>query len=172
MDRITGNVGEAIAFSVTATDPDGDPLVLSMHPLPLPAGATLETTRSEPGVITKVLRWTPDLTQGGTYEFFFRVMDPSDLSDTETVTITVPQAFIRGDANGDGELDVSDAVRIPLYLFSQGITLPVPDAADVNDSGEINLTDAVFLLNALFKNGPPPAAPYPDPGVDPTRDNL
>lgn len=80
--------------------------------------------------------------------------------------------FIRGDANGDGEVAVSDAVKILLYLFGRGTMLPVADVDDVDDDGRIAITDAIILLNHLFKGGPSPAAPFPIPGVDPTPDQL
>lgn len=89
-----------------------------------------------------------------------------------TSHVEMAARFIRGDANGDGEVDISDVVRILLHLFQGGIRLEVPDAADVNDDGEINITDSIYLLQFLFKGGPPPPAPFLDPGVDPTPDPL
>ena len=35
-----------------------------------------------------------------------------------------------------------------------------------------NVADVVFGLNFLFRGGPSPRAPYPDPGFDQTSDNL
>ncbi|MFQ5654462.1 MAG: FG-GAP-like repeat-containing protein [Planctomycetota bacterium] len=80
--------------------------------------------------------------------------------------------FIRGDANRDQLVDVSDPVTILIYLFASG-SLECEDAADVNDSGSIDIGDAISLLTHLFVGGgPPPPAPFPDPGPDPTPDNL
>jgi len=62
----------------------------------------------------------------------------------------------RGDANGDGEVTISDAVYLINYLFKDG---PAPDpiqAGDANSDDEIGIVDAVYLVNYLFKNGPPP----------------
>ena len=81
-------------------------------------------------------------------------------------------SFVRGDANADGDVDISDAVTILIYLFSTIITPPCPDACDTNDVEGINLTDAVYLLDFLFRaEGTAPPPPYPEPGPDPTNDD-
>lgn len=80
--------------------------------------------------------------------------------------------FIRGDANGNGGINLTDSVAILGHLF-QGRPLECPDAGDFNDTGTVNLTDAVATLEYLFRPGgiaPPP--PFPEPGVDPTPDGL
>lgn len=80
--------------------------------------------------------------------------------------------FQRGDANADGARDLSDAVSVLLYLFSDGATLPCLSAADTNDSGNIDLADAIYLLSYLFANDIEPAAPFGLCGEDPTPDDL
>ncbi|MGQ9589451.1 MAG: lamin tail domain-containing protein [Planctomycetota bacterium] len=82
-----------------------------------------------------------------------------------------PSTFLRGDANGDGRVDVSDPVKILLYLFG-GALADCEDALDVDDDETISLTDAVWALDYLFKSGPAPLAPFPDPGVDPSGEAL
>jgi hypothetical protein len=89
--------------------------------------------------------------------------------DAITVTSTfVPprDEFKRGDATGDLLVDVSDVVRILLYLFA-GQPLPCADAADVDDDEILGITDAIRLLNYIFLKGPAPSPPFPLPGVDP-----
>jgi hypothetical protein len=44
----------------------------------------------------------------------------------------------------------------------------VIDAGDVNDDGIVDVSDVIYLINYLYKDGPAPPAPFPDPGVDPT----
>jgi hypothetical protein len=80
--------------------------------------------------------------------------------------------FLRGEANGDGRVDLSDAVSILGYLFLGTIAPACPDAADVDDSGALDLSDAVYLLNHLFLGSRQPPEPYPAPGRDPTSDPL
>jgi len=79
---------------------------------------------------------------------------------------------VRGDANNDGVLNVSDAVTILGHLFSGRIVPNCHDRLDVNDDGKINVADTITLLAYLFAGGPPPPPPFPDPGVDPTPDDL
>ncbi len=66
--------------------------------------------------------------------------------------------FVRGDANSDAVVDLSDAVATLFHLFADR-ALDCLDAADSDDSGVINVTDVLSLLGYLFKDGPPPAAP-------------
>jgi hypothetical protein len=78
--------------------------------------------------------------------------------------------FLRGDANGDGVLDISDAVAILSYLFIGGVKPLCLDALDADDSGVLDITDVAYLLGYLFLAQPPPPKPFPENGYDPTRD--
>ncbi|MBT7104976.1 MAG: hypothetical protein HN940_11845, partial [Planctomycetes bacterium] len=80
-------------------------------------------------------------------------------------------SFIRGDVNGDGGIDFSDAVTTLDYLFTGG-TIPCDNAADSNDDGTLNIADAIALLSYLFSGASAPPAPFPDCGIDPTVDAL
>ena len=84
---------------------------------------------------------------------------------------TPPPAFVRGEANGDGDTDVSDVVTILLHLFG-GQTADCLEAADFNDDGQVSVTDPILLLLFMFLDGDPPAAPYPECGDDPTPDEV
>ena len=83
--------------------------------------------------------------------------------------------FIRGDANGDGVVQLGDPIEILGHLFLSVPARNCDDALDVDDTESLNLNDPIFLLNHLFIAGnPPPFAPFPDCGLDPTTspDNL
>lgn len=80
--------------------------------------------------------------------------------------------FLRGDANNDLRVDISDPTYIQNYLSRGGPAPKCPDAADANDDGQITGADAERILNFKFSGGAPPAAPYPDLGGDPTTDAL
>jgi len=68
----------------------------------------------------------------------------------------ISKAFTRGDANGDGEINISDVVLLVNYLFVDG-PAPTPlEAGDADSSGEVDIADAIFLINYLFLDGPPP----------------
>jgi hypothetical protein len=72
---------------------------------------------------------------------------------------TYADIFLRGDATGDGELDLADALSILAYLFLDGAPPPCLDVADSNGDGEEDIGDAIFLLWHLYAGG---AAPGPD----------
>ncbi|MEE2890265.1 MAG: dockerin type I domain-containing protein [Planctomycetota bacterium] len=80
-------------------------------------------------------------------------------------------SFLRGDPNGDGSVDISDAVAILAYLFDS-VILSCVDAADFADSGTVNISDAVALVSYLFSGGDSPSFPFPQCGLDPTDDTL
>jgi outer membrane protein assembly factor BamB len=67
--------------------------------------------------------------------------------------------YVCGDANGDDDVNVADAVYVIAYVFKGG---PAPDpieAGDANGDGECNVADAVYLIAYVFKGGPPPQCP-------------
>jgi len=85
----------------------------------------------------------------------------------------VESDFVRGDANRDRLLDLSDAVATLVHLFGGGdVVAHCLDAADVDDDGRVDISDPIRALAHLFLRGPPPLAPYPQAGLDPTPDGL
>ncbi len=80
-------------------------------------------------------------------------------------------AFLRGEANDDGKVDISDAVSILNWLFLGEAEPDCLSAADVHGDKAVNISDPVYLLSHLFLGGPPPAAPFPECGpLDPPPD--
>jgi hypothetical protein len=69
--------------------------------------------------------------------------------------------FHRGDADGDGTVAVSDAVRVLLHLHAGGPAPGCLEAADFDDGGAIDTTDAVAVLEWLFRGGSGPSPPGP-----------
>ncbi len=82
------------------------------------------------------------------------------------------QSFVRGDANGDARVDLSDSVSVLGVLFLGGVAFTCPSAADGNDDGSLDVADAIYVLAFLFQGGTPPPAPFPEAGPDPTPDAL
>jgi photosystem II stability/assembly factor-like uncharacterized protein len=64
--------------------------------------------------------------------------------------------YVKGDANDDGKVTVSDVVYLINYLFKGGTPPSLLEAGDVNCDGKITVSDVVYLINYLFKGGPPP----------------
>ncbi len=77
--------------------------------------------------------------------------------------------FLRGDCNGDGAVDVSDAITTLRALSLADGAFGCEDACDSNDDGEVNVADAVNTLGVLFlEQGtiPPPETCDEDPTED------
>ncbi|MGE3166330.1 MAG: hypothetical protein AB7O52_15595 [Planctomycetota bacterium] len=81
-------------------------------------------------------------------------------------------SFVRGDANGDLAVNVSDVQASLSYIFGLPNNVSCAKAADFTDDGTVALNDPVQLLTFLFSGGAPPVAPFPLPGVDPTPDAV
>jgi len=75
--------------------------------------------------------------------------------------------FIRGEYLEDGIVDINDWV----YCIS-AMSSDCDDASDANDDGIVDSYDCDYLLNYCTSGGPPPPAPFPACGVDPTPDML
>ena len=56
-----------------------------------------------------------------------------------------PNAIIMGDVNGDGEVDLSDAIMVTYYSLHVVPANFNADAADMNNDGEIDLSDAIII---------------------------
>src|SRR5262245_5298897 len=78
--------------------------------------------------------------------------------------------FVRGDANGDGWVSLTDFEALQGYLFRGHAAPPCLDAADTDDNGKLQLTDSieVFRFFVLGTATDRPKAPYPESGGDPT----
>jgi hypothetical protein len=93
-------------------------------------------------------------------------------------TLTVRSApdpeteFKRGDSDGSGQVEISDAVGVFGFLFLGRRQPACLDAADANDDGRVDISDGSSILNTLFLGG---SIPAPGPfrcGEDPTNDRL
>lgn len=80
--------------------------------------------------------------------------------------------FLRGDANADGFLEISDPIIILTSHFLGIGEIPCGKAADADDGGGMEVTDAVLLLGYLFLDGAAPSGPWGYCGLDPTPDDL
>lgn len=100
---------------------------------------------------------------------------PTLVAGTVTITAAEPgddPLFVRGDANRDGLVDISDGRFIQNWLLGSAAPPTCLDAADVNDDGIVDVADSISLFEFLFSGGFPPASPYPLAGSDPTTDPL
>ncbi len=72
--------------------------------------------------------------------------------------------FVRGECNGDGSMDITDAVYSLDFLFRGGPEGNCRAACDAQGDGSVDITDAVYTLAFLFTDGRPPPAPWPNCG--------
>lgn len=76
-------------------------------------------------------------------------------------------AFVRGDSNADGTVDLSDALWTLGHLFlGEPETLGCAKAADTDGSGLVDISDAVALLGHLFLGRAAPPGPFPECGTE------
>ncbi len=74
--------------------------------------------------------------------------------------------FVRGDCNGDGRINLTDAVEDLRYCFGDA-SVPCAAACDADADGSpcTGVTDAVLVLTYLFGDGAPPPPPFPECGT-------
>ncbi|MBI4583494.1 MAG: hypothetical protein HY717_05690 [Planctomycetes bacterium] len=72
--------------------------------------------------------------------------------------------FRRGDANGDGRVNIVDAIAIIRRLYQGGGDGGCPAALDADGDGEIALVDAARLVRHFFRGDLAPAPPFPECG--------
>jgi hypothetical protein len=81
----------------------------------------------------------------------------------------VAGAFIRGDANNDGKVNIADAIWVVYQVVPalHGQAAACSDSADANGDNKVDLADAIYLIDWQFRgSGKPPVAPYPLCGAD------
>ena len=61
-----------------------------------------------------------------------------------------PNAFLRGDVNSDGQVNVSDATALINYLLTEDATGIDLAAADYDENGLVNISDATTLIGDLL----------------------
>lgn len=87
---------------------------------------------------------------------------PLDVLEGECVSLTQEETrFVRGDANDDAQVNLTDAVFILSHLFMGEAAPACLAAADSTGNRALDLSDSVFLLNYLFNGGDSPPAPFP-----------
>ena len=83
-----------------------------------------------------------------------------------------PASFVRGDWDGSGSINVTDAIGILGFLFLGSDGPSCLSMADVDDNDTVELTDPIALLNFSFLGGDAPAPPFESCGIDPTPEAL
>jgi hypothetical protein len=146
--------GDTLEIRLSANDPDGDSISLSADSLP--ANAAFEDSGNGAGSFV----FAPDSTQAGEYRVVLVASD-GNLADSQAVNLTVidSTAFLCGDANADGAVNVGDVVFLVSFLYRDGDPPAPMEAGDVNLDGVVNVGDVVYLTAYLYRDGPPPCEP-------------
>ncbi|HVR73835.1 MAG TPA: dockerin type I domain-containing protein, partial [Planctomycetota bacterium] len=75
--------------------------------------------------------------------------------------------------DGDGIVNITDAVGLLSYLFTGGTAPACEDAGDANDDGRLDISDPLSILGYLFLGSAEPPPPGPRVcGTDPSADEL
>ena len=89
-----------------------------------------------------------------------------DVLEGECISLARQEVrFVRGDANDDTQVNLTDAVFILSHLFMGEEAPACLAAADSTGNRALDLSDSVFLLNYLFNGGDAPPAPFPGCGT-------
>jgi len=87
--------------------------------------------------------------------------------------VVVEENFSRGDADGNGKINISDAVNIiQIVLGNIEIRYDCRDALDANNDGAANISDAVPVLQWIFMRGDRLPEPFLACGPDSGDDEL
>ncbi len=178
VDGVPGEAGTYRAEVTGATDNSDDPILYTFTIVsdgrdakvigPQPANAV--EFRLETG--THVVTATVDDSSICPDETVDATCGPVDL----TVVVVEPEGplFKRGDCNGDGEVNISDATCALEWLFAEAPAPGCLAALNTNGDDDVNIADPVSLLNFLFSDGTPPVTPFPDcgPGTLPADERL
>ena len=147
----TGVSGSEYEFTGSSTDADGHQVYYmwdwgdgetSTWLGPYDSGVNATATHAFPVGSYNVRIKAKDDYEGG---------DESDWSAVASITLDQ-----RGEANGDGAINVGDAVYLINYIFKNGSAPEPLDMGDANCDQSVNVGDTVYLINYVFKGGNPP----------------
>lgn len=83
---------------------------------------------------------------------FFATVDGTEITlPEESCNVQLLAQQLKGDANGDGLVNISDVTAIINYLLSGCISSFHTENADMNDDNNVNITDATMLINAIMQ---------------------
>ena len=103
--------------------------------------------------------YTDDTAEHGTtYAYAVTASDAcgnaSGRSEAAEATPEAPVVDVRGDSNGDLEVNISDPTFTLQYLFIGGDAPSCLATADANGDSEVNISDPTYTLRFLFLGGP------------------
>ena len=80
----------------------------------------------------------------------FNTQDNKKLTFDHVSFVITIASVVSGDANGDGKVNITDAVAVVDYILGNVPEGFNKDAADVNKDGNVNITDAVGIVDIIL----------------------
>ncbi|HEX7401390.1 MAG TPA: dockerin type I repeat-containing protein, partial [candidate division Zixibacteria bacterium] len=68
----------------------------------------------------------------------------------------IAPAYVAGDVNRSGEVEVGDIVFLINYLYRADSPPNITQGGDPNNDCIIDVADVIYLINYLYKGGPAP----------------
>lgn len=85
----------------------------------------------------------------------------------ETLSKITIEDYVKGDVDGDGVIDLADAVLVINHYVGKPVASFIDKAADVDGDGVIDLADAVLIINYYVGKIPSLARSMEDDGLEP-----
>ncbi len=157
-DTVTVSPGHTVQHQMSADSVDCDPLnfyIAGVSPQPsIGSSYGIDNT----GLVTYN---TSFLDSSKVFRFDICVADELETDCCSVyfhVTGTCCQ--VRGNADGQGGINVADLAYLVSYLFDGGLAPPCYEEGNADGEGGINVADLTYLVDYLFFNGPaPPPCP-------------
>jgi hypothetical protein len=147
--------GKSTTFSASSLDHDADQLYYRWICDANDSSAWLGPYNSE-----ETCSYSRSFTTIGKHDVAVLVKDHWDASATASTAFSVT-VYRCGDADGNSNLSISDAVKLINYIFGGG-TPPSPViAGDADCNGAVSISDAVKLINHIFAGGSAPCSSCP-----------
>jgi hypothetical protein len=166
MDPGTGTEVQQDAFN---KGHDGDPLIdliivspkEATEPVPTETVATTDEVEPVPEAPpgTYHYPWHPDPELFPVGTGYFVNVEITDVLGHKGWDLVKVELFIRGDASGDGIVDIADVVYLVNYLYRNDVPPFPEDAGDATCDGIVDVGDVVRTVNYLFRGGDPPGCP-------------
>ncbi|MEW5923737.1 MAG: C1 family peptidase [Candidatus Zixiibacteriota bacterium] len=107
-------------------------------------------TLSSDGIISGT---SPSVT---TISLTAKAQDIAGSNDEQVLTLEVGPAWICGDADGSGGINILDITFVITFLYKGGPAPAVMQSADVDSSGAVNLLDVTRMIAYMYKGGSAP----------------
>jgi len=157
-DTITVSPGHTVFHQMSADSVDCDPLNFYIAGVSPPPSIGSSYGIDNTGLVTFN---TSFLDSSKVFHFDVCVADELE-TDCCSVYFHVTDACcqVRGNADGQGGINVADLIYLVAYLFYGGLAPPCYEEGNADGEGGVNVADLIYLVDYLFFGGPaPPPCP-------------